>query len=162
MSKEEFSSKYSGVVQLKDKNQFVVYNEKKEIVAHIDYELLKKDGKEIVEIQHTVTDPNHSGKGFAGQVTKSLFDWVNANKDTMALQSKCSYTQQFLSKYGNKYGHLLTDNYKLLKNGTWIVFRSLLYLPKKKSEFHLDLLSNVSQFLILPIRSFKNVHIKVQ
>ncbi|ETO25950.1 hypothetical protein RFI_11185 [Reticulomyxa filosa] len=112
MSKEESASKYSEVTQLKDKNKFVIYNEKKEIVAHIDYVLLKKDGKEIVEIQHTITDPKHSGKGLAGQVTQALFAWVNENKDTMALQSNCSYTHQFLYKHGDKYGHLLTDHYK--------------------------------------------------
>mmetsp|Transcript_9562 Transcript_9562/g.14346 ORF Transcript_9562/g.14346 Transcript_9562/m.14346 type:complete len:101 (+) Transcript_9562:45-347(+) len=67
---------------------------KKIAIAYVQYELDSKAN--ILDLQHTFSDPAYRGKGLAGKVVKAAFEYAKANK--LKVQPTCTYIPVFVKR----------------------------------------------------------------
>lgn len=72
-----------------------------EVVGFSDY---RQDVDNVVELPHTVVDPAHGGKGYAGELTRFALDDIRALGARVV--PSCSYVARYIEKH-DEYRDLL-------------------------------------------------------
>lgn len=73
-----------------------------ELVAHLDY----TQDDHSISITSTYSDPQHRGKGYAGDLVAWMADQVESN-DTRRIVAVCPYVANWFARHGER-GNLLT------------------------------------------------------
>lgn len=80
--------------QLKE-NQYLLLGENDEILAEIDFPMIKKGA---IEITHTIVSPSLQGQGIARKLVKKVLEI--AKEKGYRVTASCSYARHYLEKQG--------------------------------------------------------------
>ena len=80
--------------QLKE-NQYLLLGENDEILAEIDFPMIKKG---VIEITHTIVSPSRQGQGIARKLVEKVLEI--AKEKGYRVTASCSYARQYLEKQG--------------------------------------------------------------
>jgi uncharacterized protein len=73
-----------------------------EVIGFLDY---RRRADDVIEMPHTVVDPEHGGKGYAADLTQRALD--DARELGASVLPSCSYVARYIEKHP-EYQHLLT------------------------------------------------------
>lgn len=80
--------------QLKE-NQYLLLGENDEILAEIDFPMIKKG---VIEITHTIVSPSLQGQGIARKLVEKVLEI--AKEKGYRVTASCSYAKHYLEKQG--------------------------------------------------------------
>eukprot|EP01080_Neovahlkampfia_damariscottae_P012112 gene12112-5604_t len=88
------------LVDLKAKKFTLVSSEDKKPLSTIDY-VVKNN---VFILEHTNTPPELQGNGFAGKISKKVFDYLEENK--IKFYPQCSYLVNYCKKHDIKFDEM--------------------------------------------------------
>lgn len=80
--------------QLKE-NQYFLLGENDEILAEIDFPMIKEG---VIEITHTIVSPSLQGQGIARKLVEKVLEI--AKEKGYQVTASCSYARHYLEKQG--------------------------------------------------------------
>lgn len=80
--------------QLKE-NQYFLLGENDEILAEIDFPMIKEG---VIEITHTIASPSLQGQGIARKLVEKVLEI--AKEKGCRVTASCSYARHYLEKQG--------------------------------------------------------------
>lgn len=80
--------------QLKE-NQYFLLGENDEILAEIDFPMIKEG---VIEITHTIVSPSLQGQGIAKKLVEKVLEI--AKEKGYRVTASCSYARHYLEKQG--------------------------------------------------------------
>lgn len=76
-------------------NQYLLLGENDEILAEIDFPMIKEG---VVEITHTIVSPSLQGQGIARKLVEKVLEI--AKEKGYQVTASCSYARHYLEKQG--------------------------------------------------------------
>lgn len=81
--------------ELLKENQYLLLGENDEILAEIDFPMIKKG---VIEITHTIVSPSLQGQGIARELVEKVLEI--AKEKGYRVTASCSYARHYLEKQG--------------------------------------------------------------
>lgn len=81
--------------ELLKENQYLLLGENDEILAEIDFPMIKEG---VVEITHTIVSPSLQGQGIARKLVDKVLEI--AKEKGYRVTASCSYARHYLEKQG--------------------------------------------------------------
>lgn len=81
--------------ELLKENQYLLLGENDEILAEIDFPMIKED---VIEITHTIVSPSLQGQGIARKLVEKVLEI--AKEKGYRVTASCSYARHYLEKQG--------------------------------------------------------------
>lgn len=81
--------------ELLKENQYLLLGENDEILAEIDFPMIKEG---VIEITHTIVSPSLQGQGIARKLVEKVLEI--AKEKGYQVTASCSYARHYLEKQG--------------------------------------------------------------
>lgn len=81
--------------ELLKENQYLLLGENDEILAEIDFPMIKEG---VIEITHTIVSPSLQGRGIARKLVDKVLEI--AKEKGYRVTASCSYARHYLEKQG--------------------------------------------------------------
>ena len=81
--------------ELLKENQYLLLGENDEILAEIDFSMIKEG---VIEITHTIVSPSLQGQGIARKLVEKVLEI--AKEKGYRVTASCSYARHYLEKQG--------------------------------------------------------------
>lgn len=81
--------------ELLKENQYLLLGENDEILAEIDFPMIKEG---VIEITHTIVSPSLQGQGIAKKLVEKVLEI--AKEKGYRVTASCSYARHYLEKQG--------------------------------------------------------------
>ena len=81
--------------ELLKENQYLLLGENDEILAEIDFPMIKEG---VIEITHTIVSPSLQGQGIAKKLVEKVLEI--AKEKGYQVTASCSYARHYLEKQG--------------------------------------------------------------
>lgn len=81
--------------ELLKENQYLLLGENDEILAEIDFPMIKEG---VIEITHTIVSPSLQGQGIARELVEKVLEI--AKEKGYRVTASCSYARHYLEKQG--------------------------------------------------------------